>query len=41
MKLLVTIPILLLGLGSAMSAKKGSEAGKLTMYNLPCHFLFL
>ena len=32
MKLLVTIPILLLGLGSAMSAKKGSEAGKLTMY---------
>ena len=37
MKLLVTIPILLLGLGSAMSAKKGSEAGKLTTI---CHVTF-
>ena len=37
MKLLVAIPILLLGLGSAMSAKKGSEAGKLTTI---CHVTF-
>ena len=37
MKLLVTIPILLLGLGSAMSAKKGSEAGKLAII---CHVTF-